>query len=253
MQTLSKDDINNLKICGKILSESLNETVSLVKPGISAEYLNNFAEKQLRNSGARPSFLNYGSHGGKPFPASLCVSINDEIVHGIPLKDKIIRQGDIVGLDLGAEYKGVCTDMAITVIAGRSKNEQDVKLLNITKESLYLAIKQAVAGKNTGDIGYEIQNYVESKGFNVVRALVGHGIGKEPHMDPQIPNFGFKGQGEELIENTAIAIEPMVTAGSYDVKTKKDGWTVVLADGKKGAHFEHTVLITGSKPLIVTR
>lgn len=253
MQTLSKEEIKNLKICGKILSDSLRKTVDSVKPGISAQYLNDIAEKQLRNNGARPSFLNYGSHTSNPFPASLCVSINEEIVHGIPGADKIIHNGDLVGLDLGAEYKGMCSDMAVTVVAGKYLNENDKKLVYVAKEALNLGIKAALPGKTTGDIGMAIQKFVESQGFSVIRALVGHGIGSEPHQDPQVPNFGKKGEGEQLKTNLAIAIEPMIAVGDYNIKTNRDGWTVSTYDGKKSAHFEHTVLITSSKPIIITQ
>lgn len=252
MLTLSSEEIKNLKECGKILSSALNKTAEAVKPGISTQYLNDIAEKELRNSGARPSFLNYGSHNGEPFPASLCVSINEEIVHGIPSPNKIIHQGDLVGLDLGAEYLGVCTDMAITVVAGKYINDEDKKLVNVTREALNLGIKFAHSGNTTGDIGNSIQKYVESHGFSVIRALVGHGIGREPHQEPQVPNFGKSGEGSKLVPNLAIAIEPMIAKGDYNVKTKKDGWTIVTADGKSGAHFEHTVLITESKPIVVT-
>lgn len=253
MPTLSEKEIENLKICGKILSQALKKTIESLKPGINAAYLNEIAEKNLRSSGARPSFLNYGSHGGKAFPASLCVSINDEVVHGIPASDKIVHDGDIVGLDLGAEYKGVFTDMAKTEIVGRCVDEKAKKLINTTKEALNLGIKVANAGNTTGDIGNNIQKYVESRGFSVVRALVGHGIGQEPHQEPQIPNFGKSGEGSKLVPNMAIAIEPMVVIGRYEVKTKKDGWTVATVDGKYAAHFEHTVLITASKPIIITQ
>jgi len=253
MPTLSSEEIKQIKVCGKILSDALHKVIDSVKPGISAEYLNDIAEKQLRNSGARPSFLNHKSHNGNRFPASLCVSINDEIVHGVPTKDKIIHQGDLVGLDLGAEYLGICTDMAVTIIAGKPDNENDKKLVNSAKEALNLGIKASCAGNTIGDIGFSIQKYVESRGFSVIRSLVGHGIGKEPHQDPQVPNFGKKGEGIKLVPNTAIAIEPMISLGSHEVKTKKDGWTVIMADGKKGAHFEHTVLITPSKPIVITQ
>lgn len=252
MQILSNKEIEKITECGKILANAMNKTILAVKPGVNALYLNNLAEKELRRNGARPSFLNYGSHGNKPFPASLCVSVNEEIVHGIPNKDKVIHQGDLVGLDLGAEYGGVCTDMAVTVIAGKARSECDQKLVNTAREALNIGIKKAIANNTTGDIGYDIQKYVESKGFSVIRDLVGHGIGYEPHQDPQLPNYGDKGSGERLKENTAIALEPMISAGKHLVRTKNDGWTVEISDGSFGAHFEHTLLIGKDKPKILT-
>lgn len=253
MTELSKKEIENLRICGKILSKSLKDAISAIKPGISSSVIDNIAEKSLRKNGAAPSFLNYPSHNDNRFPNSICISINNEVVHGIPYKDKIIREGDIVGVDLGAEYKGVYTDMAETVIVGKAKNKSDVLLVSVAKNALHEGIKKAIAGNTTGDIGYSIQKFVEGKGFNVVRALVGHGIGKAPHTDPQIPNFGEKGIGIKLKNNCAVAIEPMIVSGNYDVITQNDGWTVSTKDGSNSAHFEHTVLINKNSPEIITK
>lgn len=247
---LTPEEIKNLKICGKILSSAMAEVLVAVKPGINAKTLDKIAEQSIRRQGAKPSFLNYGGDDN-PFPATLCVSINDEVVHGLPREDKVIRNGDIVSLDLGAKYGGVCTDMAKSVIAGTAK-QSDLKLLRITEESLYLGISVATAGAKTGDIGEKIQRFVESHDYSVVKALVGHGIGIEPHQDPQIPNFGKRGSGETLLENMAIAIEPMVNAGTGDVRSASDGWTVKTYDGKRSAHFEHTILITKGKACILT-
>lgn len=252
MIELSKKEIENLRICGKILNNSLNDTIEEIKPGISSVVIDKFAEKSLRKSGATPSFLNYLSHNNI-YPNSICISINNEVVHGIPNKAKIIRDGDIVGIDLGAEYKGVYTDIAETIIVGKPKQKLDTMLISVARLALNEGIKKAVEGNTTGDIGYSIQKYVESKGFNVVRNLVGHGIGKAPHTDPQIPNFGERGTGTILRNNCAIAIEPMIVSGNYDVFTQKDGWTVSTKDGSNSAHFEHTVLINMNSPEIITK
>jgi len=253
MNKLSDKNIENLRICGKILSKSLKEAAAAIKPGISASEIDRIAEKSLRKNGASPSFLNYQSHGSYPFPNSICLSINNEVVHGIPKKDKIIKEGDIVGIDIGAEYKGIYCDMAETRVVGREKSKKDLKLVSVTKEALNEGIKKAVAGNTTGDIGSRIQKYVESHGFSVVRSLVGHGIGRGPHLDPQVPNFGRPGEGEKLENKTAIAIEPMTVAGDYQISTSSDGWTVLTADGTNSAHFEHTILINNNKPEIITK
>lgn len=248
---LTPSEIKDLKICGKILARALKEVASAVKPGISTATLDKIAEEAVRRQGARPSFLNYGE-SDNPFPASLCVSVNDEVVHGIPSKDKVVRDGDIVSLDLGAEYNGVFTDAATSTIAGKARPE-DIRLLKITEEALHLGLNAAYAGAKTGDIGHKIQRYVESNGLYVVKALVGHGIGLAPHQDPQVPNFGRAGEGDILVPDMAIAIEPMVNVGTTDVRCAQDGWTVKTYDGKRSAHFEHTVLITQGKPLIITQ
>lgn len=253
MNKLSNSDIENLTICGKILKKAMQEAKKSIKPGMSASVIDQIAEKTLRKNGASPSFLNYKSHNSNPFPNSICLSINNEVVHGVPDKNKIICEGDVVGLDLGAEFKGLYTDMAETIIVGKSKNKKDERLVSVAKEALEEGIREAKVGKTTGDIGYRIQKYVESRGFNVVRALVGHGIGKAPHLDPQIPNFGKMREGIRLEDKTAIAIEPMVVSGTNQVTTSKDGWTVVTRDGSNSAHFEHTILINKKKPEIITR
>lgn len=248
--TLTEIEIENLKTCGEILANALDKTVRSVKPGISTASLDKIAEQEIRRQGAKPSFLNYGEDNN-PFPASLCVSINDEVVHGIPSTERIIREGDIVSLDLGAEYRGIYTDMAKTVIAGKG-SPQDMKLIRITEEALQIGIAAATAGAKTGDIGHKIQKFVESNKYSVVRALVGHGIGLKPHQNPQIPNFGRAGEGDILEPGMAIAIEPMVNMGTYDIRCASDGWTIKTYDGLRSSHAEHTVLITKGKPLIIT-
>ena len=249
---LKSGQIEHLKVCGKILKIALLEVLDAIKPGINGLALDKIAEKAIRKQGARPSFLNYGEDSN-PFPATICLSINDEVVHGVPLKEKIIRDGDLVSVDIGAEFHGIYTDTSATVVAGETKSNIDKKLLKVTKEALSLGINAAVAGAYTGDIGAVIQNHVEKNGFNVVKALVGHGIGTAPHQDPQVPNFGKRGTGVLLEPNMAIAIEPMVNIGTGDVKTSSDGWTVKTYDGARSAHFEHTILITQAKPVIITQ
>ncbi len=252
---LNHDEIKNLIICGKILSLAIAEVIKNIKPGINAATLDKIAETYLRKNGARPSFLNYGSSDNS-FPASICLSINNEVVHGIPSKNKIIKHGDIVSVDIGAEYMGVYTDMAKTILVDEPKNallnKEKIKLIQVTYRSLEIGIQSVKAGVATGDIGYTIQNYVEENGFSVVKALVGHGIGLSAHQDPQIPNFGTMGTGFKLKENMAIAIEPMVNAGTSDVITSDDGWTVKTHDGSLSAHFEHTILVKNKKSIIIT-
>lgn len=248
--TLTNSEIVKLKACGKILSFVLSELIKKVKPGMNGGVLDSLAEELIRKQGGKPSFKNYGPKEN-PFPASICLSVNNEIVHGLPY-NKIIQAGDIVSIDLGVEYQGVFSDSARTVIAGKALNPQDNKLIKITWEALNIAKNISYPGKYTGDIGYSIQKFVEGAGFSVVRALVGHGIGKSAHQEPHVPNFGHKNEGFKLVPNMAIAIEPMVNIGSSEVITDNDGWSVKTFDGKKSAHFEDTVLITNGKPIIIT-
>ena len=252
MDPLQDEEIENLRTSGKILSTAMFEVKKALKPGVNTENLNKIAESTIRKLGAKPSFLNYKTAGSPPFPASLCISVNSSVVHGIPKKDEIIKEGDVVGFDLGCSFKGMYSDMAKTLIAGKPKERVHKELIEVTKEALEIGISKAKAGAYTGDIGHAIQEYVEGKGFNVVKALVGHGIGRNAHEDPQIPNFGKAGKGSLLAINTAIAIEPMVVIGKSDIKTADDGWTIETMDGSFAAHFEHTVLIGPKKAEIIT-
>lgn len=247
----SDNEIKILRAGGKILAQVLHEVAAAVKPGITTEDLNQLAIKRLRELKAEPSFLNYGAETGKPYPAALCTSVDDSVVHGIPSSNIILQEGQIVGLDLGCWYEGLCTDMAVTVPVGQVSKDI-LKLLEVTKKALQLAIKQAVVNNSTGDIGHAVQEYVESNGFSVVRQLVGHGVGREVHEDPPVPNFGKPGTGYKLKSGMVIAIEPMVNMGDYSVKNLKDGWTVVTLDGSLSAHFEHTIAITDKGPEILT-
>ena len=213
-----------------------------------------YAEKLIREYGDTPAFLNYRPVGAKkPFPASLCVSVNDEVVHGIPKKDRILVEGDIVCIDLGVKHKGMFTDMALTVAVGKISAE-DKKLLEVTEQALHVGIAAAKAGARVGDIGYAIETFVKAKGkYGIVDVLSGHGVGVEIHEDPYIPNFGKKGTGIILKKGMVIAIEPMLNLGSKNVMIAKDDWTIKTIDKKRSAHFECTIAITDDEPEILTK
>lgn len=249
---LNKEQLADLRQSGKFLATALAEVVSFVKPGITTMTLDEIAERSLRRQGAIPSFKNYKTGDAPAFPATLCVSVNDELVHGIPLKEKYLKDSDIVSLDIGANYKGTFTDMAITVPVGKISAE-DKKVIEVTKNSLAEAIKFLKAGMTTGDLGHFIENYVSKQNLLVIRDFVGHGIGLAPHEDPQIPNFGEPGRGVVLEEGMVIAIEPMVVVDDIQVKIEKDGWTVKMLKGGRPAHFEHTVLIKKNGCEIITK
>ena len=227
-----------LKRCGVILSQSLGAVVAAIRPGMSTMELDEIAERVIRGAGATPSFLGY-----QGYPASLCVSVNDEVVHGIPKSDAILKDGDVVGLDLGAQFEGMHTDMATTVAVGTPSQDVE-RLIDATRRALAAGLKAIRNGCTTGDIGAAVQSVVEKEGFGVVRDLVGHGVGRHIHEEPSIPNFGMRGTGERISEGMALAVEPMVTAGGYAVVTDADGWTVRTRDGSRAAHEERTVLVT---------
>lgn len=246
------EDINKLREGGKILASILQEAAKKAVAGTKTIELDIFAEKMIREAGGRPSFKNYKTPDDKvPYPASLCVSINDEVVHGLP-SERILKEGDVASLDLGMEYKGFYTDMAVTVPVGKA-SEQAKKLIATTKEALNLGIRTVKNGTFVGDIGQAVQSCAERNGFNVVRKLVGHGLGRKAHEDPEIPNFGVKGKGEVLREGEVIAIEPMITAGNYDIYLDKDLWTWKTKDGSLSAHFEHTIIVTKTGAEIITK
>lgn len=252
MEKLSKEQLADLRTSGKILARALNEVISFVKPGITTESLDEIAERSLRRQGAIPSFKNYKVSGCGRFPKSLCVSVNDELVHGIPDSLRVLKNGDIVSLDLGANFRGLFTDMAATVAVGKIK-PADQKLIDITREVLAKAINYIKPGMTTGDLGNFIENCVSAAGLVVIHDLVGHGIGLAPHLPPQVPNFGRKGKGVIINEGMILAIEPMVAGKSSKVKTTKDGWTIKMAGGQRCAHFEQTVLIAKNGCKIITR
>jgi methionyl aminopeptidase len=233
------------KACG-ITAQILQEMCDMAKPGISTGELDKYAEKRIKELGAQPAFKGY--HG---FPACVCISVNDEVVHGIPSPKRVLKDGDIVGLDFGVIYQGWYGDSARTVAVGSVKPEVQ-KLLDVTRDGLLKGIEQCREGNRVFDIGHAVQNYVEGHGFSVVREFVGHGIGRALHEDPQVPNYGPKGKGTQLKVGMVLAIEPMINAGSHEVKVLSDGWTAVTVDHSLSAHFEHTVAITPKGPEILT-
>ncbi len=230
------------------MAYTLNKVTKAIRVGISAKELDELAEKIIRSKKAEPAFKGYDG-----FPASLCVSINENIVHGIPTKDKILKQGDVVGLDLGVKYNGYFTDMAVTIAVGRT-HPRAKQMIKITKKALDLGIKQAKEGNTIGDIGKAIQNYVEKNKFSVIRQLTGHGVGKKIHEDPKIPNFfPSPWKNIKLKEGMILAIEPMVAIGDFKIKTLNDNWTIAMADKSLSAHFEHTIVVTKKVGKILTR
>lgn len=252
MTTKTPEEIEILREGGRRLAAVLDILKKEIRPGIKTKNLDIMAEKLILESGGAPAFKGYkGSKDERPFPATICVSINDEVVHGLP-SEKIIKEGDIVGLDIGMKYGGLFTDMAETVIVGY-RDQVGEKLVKVTREALDLAISKVRAGVKTGDLGEAIQRFIESNGFGVVRALVGHGVGYQVHEEPQIPNWGRAGEGTALKENMVIAIEPMVTEGGFELFLDKDGWTWKTKDRKRAAHFEHTMVITKTGAEVLTR
>lgn len=249
----TKEEIEILREGGKRLAFILSEVVKLVRPGISTEELNQYALKLIKEGGDEPAFLNYKPEGARmPYPAALCVSVNDEVVHGIPSKDRILKDGDIVSLDCGLKHNGLFTDHAVTVPVGNISKETK-KLLEITEQALYLGIEAAQAGGQVGDIGEAIEKFVKPHKYGIVRILSGHGVGKSIHEDPYVPNFGRKGTGDRLKPGMVIAIEPMLNLGAYAVYLEKDGYTYKTRDKSTSAHFEHTIAITEAGPEILTK
>ena len=242
----SKKEIELIATSCQIVSDTLDMLSDQVKPGVKINDLDKMAEKFIINCGARPAFKGYMG-----FPATLCVSVDDEVVHGIP-NDRILKEGQIVGIDCGAEKDGYFGDHARTFSVGKITNDKQ-KLMDITHKSLMLGIAEASPDNFVSDIGFAIQSYVEKYGYSVVRELVGHGIGTELHEEPQIPNYGEPKQGYRLREGMCIAIEPMINLGSKEIKTDSDGWTIRTLDGQVSAHFEHTIAITSNGPKILSQ
>jgi len=249
----TKEEISILREGGKRLARILQNVGKAVKPGVSTAALNDLAEKLARDGGDEPSLLGYRPRGAKrPYPAAICISINDEVVHGIPNEDpKIVQEGDLVKLDMCLTHNGLITDATITVPAGKI-SEEAKELLDASRDALYAGIKAARAGKYTGDIGYAIEKSALSAGFPVVEELCGHGVGYKVHEDPYVPNYGEKGMGDKLKAGMVLALEPMLNAGLRDVYLAKDGYTYKTKDGTLSAHFEHTVVITKSGAEILT-
>lgn len=241
----TKEDIEIMRRAGRIVAQTLDMIAGHIKPGAMTKQLDGIIEDFIRSKGAVPAFKNY--HG---FPASACISIDDEVVHGIPGNRKL-KEGEIVSVDVGTIVDGFYGDGAKTFAVGKI-SEKKSKLLEMTKKCLEAGIEQARPGNRLGAISAAVQKVAESNGLGVVRQLVGHGIGKNMHEEPQVPNFGLPSDGPVLKAGMVLAIEPMINAGSYDVKTMPDGWTVVTADGQPSAHFEHTVAITENEPDILT-
>lgn len=241
----TKEEIEIIRQSGEVLGKAHAEVAKLIEPGVTTLALDKRAEEFIRDNGGKPSFKNYNG-----FPASLCISANEKVVHGIPGKHEL-KEGDIVSIDCGVFLQGFHSDSAYTYAVGEV-NQEVQTLLRVTKESLYLAIAQVSAGARIGDIGYAVQNHVEKYSYSVVRELVGHGVGKFLHESPEVPNYGKRGNGVKLQEGLVIAIEPMVNMGTKNVVQEKDGWTIRTFDRKPSAHFEHTVAINNGKADILT-
>ncbi len=241
----SEEEVLLIKESAQVLGKTHAEVAKWIKPGVTTKQLDKIADEYIRDNKGIPSFKGYNG-----FPASLCISLNETVVHGFP-SQYVLKEGDIISIDCGVKLHGFHSDSAYTYPVGTVSTEA-MNLLKRTKQSLYLGIEQAVEGKSVGDIGFAIQSYVERFGYGVVRELVGHGVGRNLHESPEVPNYGKKGQGPKLKEGIVIAIEPMITLGKRTVVQEKDGWTIRTADRKPAAHFEHTVLVRKGKAEILT-
>lgn len=247
----TREEIEIMRESAQMVSRTLGLVAREIRPGVSPLFLDNLAEQFIRDNGGIPAFKGYRHNSIKtPFPGSLCISINDSVVHGIPT-NRPLREGDIVSVDCGVLKNGFYGDHAYTFSVGEV-NEEIKKLIRVTKECLYKGIEQMYSGNRIGDISYAIQTHAEKNGYGVVRELVGHGLGKKMHEDPEVPNFGNRGNGPKLKEGMVLAIEPMINMGTKNVKHLSDGWTVVTADGKPSVHFEHDVAIMNGKPEILS-
>ena len=240
-------ELECMKAAGRIAQNALQLAGSLVKPGVSTWEIDRAAREYIESEGAVPTFLGYGG-----FPASCCISVNEVVIHGIPHKQTILKEGDIVSIDTGATFEGFVGDNAWTFPCGKVSDDAQ-KLMDTTRECLFEGIKAAQPGNRLGDIGSAVQRYAEARGYSVVRDFVGHGVGAKMHEDPSVPNYGTPGRGVRLLPGMTIAIEPMICQGDYHVKVLDDGWTTVTADGKLAAHFENTIAITEKGPVILTR
>ena len=243
----NKEQIAKMRDAGKIVAEVLALMEEHVAPGVSTWELNEIAENHIRKCGAVPTFLGYGG-----FPATICASINDEVVHGIPNRNRYLNEGDIISVDVGATFRGYVGDAARTFPVGKI-SEENARLIAVTKQSFYEGLAHAKKGNRLGDISNAVQRYVEKHGYSVIRDLVGHGVGENMHEDPAVPNYGKKGRGVKLCEGLTIAVEPMVAAGHYALDVLADNWTYVTRDGSMAAHYENTFAITDGEPEILTR
>ncbi len=246
----SKKEIDLIRESCKIVGETLQLMKVNVRPGITTRELDQIAEDYIKSNNAVAAFKGYSQAGSFDFPGSICSSIDDEVVHGVP-GSRVLNEGEIISLDVGVLKNGYFGDAALSVAVGNISAEKQ-KLMDVTEKSLYLGIEQAKANNKLHDISFAVQEFVEANGFSIVRDLCGHGVGKYLHEDPSIPNFGKKGTGVKLKSGMTLAIEPMVNAGNYKVKTATDGWTVLTADGSASAHFEHTILVLNGRPEILT-
>lgn len=235
----SSSEIEAMRESGKMLAKVLRAVTAAIKPGMNTLELSELADKELQKLGGKPAFKGY-----QGFPEVLCVSVNDEVVHGIPRRDHVIEEGDIVSCDFGVVHKGMITDAAVSVIVGQPQESKDLELVNVTKKAMLKGIEAVKGGAHTGDIGAAVQKVLEGSGLGIVREFVGHGVGHELHEEPGIPNYGRPGKGFVLQPGMTIAIEPMAMKGSHPIYIDDDGWTVKTQDGSRSAHFEHTVLVT---------
>lgn len=242
----SQKEIDKMRASGQLVGRVLQELRAMVAPGITTLEVDRAAEKMIRDAGASPTFKGYNG-----FPFSICASVNEQVVHGFPSQYEL-KEGDIFSIDVGATLDGFVGDTATTVAVGKV-SEDRLRLMRITEECLQLAIDQCRAGNHLGDIGFAVQSHAEAQGYSIVRDYVGHGIGRQMHEDPQIPNYGKPGKGPKIKKGYVFALEPMVNMGSLHTRTLKDGWTVVTVDGQPSAHFEHTVAITDEGPEVLTR
>ena len=247
----TEDEINLMRKANQLVGSTLAELGKHIKPGVTTLQLDKIAEEFIRDHGAVPTFKNFPNPYGGPFPASICTSVNEVVVHGIPSKDTVLKDGDIISIDCGTLLDGYCGDSAYTFCVGEVKPEVK-QLLKVTRDSLYNGIEQAVAGNHVGDIGSAIQDYCEGFGYGVVRELTGHGIGREMHEAPQIPNYGSRGNGVMLKAGMCIAIEPMITMGDRKIWMLPDKWSIVTRDNQLAAHFEHTIAIRKGKAEILS-
>lgn len=242
----SKEQIAEMSDACRITAEAMAKAIEVIREGVSTWEIDRVIRRYIESRGARPTFLGYGG-----FPGSACISLNDEVIHGIPSKKKILFEGDIVKIDVGAFYHGFTGDMARTIPVGRV-SEDVQRLIDTTERSFYCGVEQFREGNRIGDIGHAIQSCVEDAGFSVVRRYIGHGVGHELHEDPEVPNFGVAGRGVRLCTGMTLAIEPMVNMGRYEVRELSDGWTVKTADGTLSAHYENSVALTEDGPRILT-
>lgn len=243
----SPEEIARMEVAGRVVAETLAAVRQSVRPGMTTLEIDRFAEDCIRKAGAKPAFKGY-----RGYPYTICASVNSEVVHGLPSADRRLKAGDIIGIDLGVVVDGYYGDAAVTLPMGNVDGEA-LRLLRVTEESLERAIDKARAGNHLSDISHAVQSYVEAQGYSVVVDFVGHGIGRNLHEDPQVPNFGEGGKGPKLRPGIVLAIEPMVNAGCSEVEILEDQWTVVTRDGSLSAHFEHTVAITDNGPRVLTR